>query len=211
MRKSRKKIFKRELILEKLTGTGEIAVEKLLGLFWSLYKFGSAMTLPYSQSYRSIRNLSSIEKPSFKIDLKTKVAFSSLLSKLEKENLIYKNSKNKIAITSKGKEYLKSKTKTLSWFKTYESIKTSNKNIFILVIFDIPEKERYKRDWLRFQLLSLGFNKLQQSVWLGDSSLPNDFIKDLENYHILSYMHILSINKKGTVSRFLEKIGEKDF
>lgn len=38
----------------------------------------------------------------------------------------------------------------------------------IMVIFDIPEHQRNKRQWLRLLLRELKFNKVQQSVWVSD-------------------------------------------
>lgn len=36
----------------------------------------------------------------------------------------------------------------------------------IMVVFDIPENERHKRQWLRLLLRELKFQKIQQSVWV---------------------------------------------
>jgi phenylacetic acid degradation operon negative regulatory protein len=45
-----------------------------------------------------------------------------------------------------------------------------------VVIFDIPEKERSQRDFLRKQLKWLGFKELQKSVWI----FPYDIKKETE-------------------------------
>lgn len=47
-----------------------------------------------------------------------------------------------------------------------------------IVIFDIPEEERKDRDSLRFKLISLGFGKLQESVYI----TPLDVLADLKEF-----------------------------
>jgi len=43
---------------------------------------------------------------------------------------------------------------------------------FRVVIFDIPEKERRSRNWLRSELYILKYQKLQESVFIGKYPLP---------------------------------------
>lgn len=38
----------------------------------------------------------------------------------------------------------------------------------LMVIFDIPENERYKRQWFRSLLREMRFTQLQQSVWVSE-------------------------------------------
>ena len=44
-----------------------------------------------------------------------------------------------------------------------------------LVIFDIPERIRGRRDFLRRELNSFGFHQLQKSVWVIPHPLPDGF------------------------------------
>ena len=44
-----------------------------------------------------------------------------------------------------------------------------------ILIFDIPEKMRGKRDFLRKELRDFGFYPLQKSVWAYPYALPSDF------------------------------------
>lgn len=44
-----------------------------------------------------------------------------------------------------------------------------------LVIFDIPERIRDRRNFLRCELEMLGFHQLQKSVWVTPHSLPQGF------------------------------------
>ena len=74
----------------------------------------------------------------------------------------------------------------------------------IIVSFDVPERRRHWRDWLRFQLASLGLQKLQLSVWIGKVKLPEEFLEDLKKFQLLTYVHILSVGKKGTLKDYLD-------
>jgi len=53
-------------------------------------------------------------------------------------------------------------------------------NTKVMVLFDIPEKKRKTRHWLRSQLKLWNFEMLQQSVWLGKGPLPKEFISRLD-------------------------------
>ncbi|MFH0890689.1 MAG: hypothetical protein V1856_01515 [Candidatus Liptonbacteria bacterium] len=58
----------------------------------------------------------------------------------------------------------------------------------IIITFDIPEKHKSKRFWLREELIALGFKMLQKSVWLGRLPLPKKFVNDLKEIEIINYM-----------------------
>ena len=45
-----------------------------------------------------------------------------------------------------------------------------------IIIFDVPEKMRGKRDLLRKELAAFGFMQLQKSVWAYPYKLPEEFI-----------------------------------
>ncbi|OGF74791.1 CRISPR-associated endonuclease Cas2 [Candidatus Giovannonibacteria bacterium RIFCSPHIGHO2_02_43_13] len=68
-----------------------------------------------------------------------------------------------------------------------------------IIIFDVPEKERKLRAWLRSALKILGFRMLQQSVWIGKGRIPELFLFDLRQKNLLPYIHIMEVNKGGTV------------
>jgi hypothetical protein len=195
----RDKFFKREVILDKLLSAGEVSAEVLLGLFFEALTIADAMTKSPRQAQRALRKN---DHSPVKIDLKSKIAFWTLLSKLKKENLISRRRDRKIVITKQGKKYLRTKQKRPFSGKRHEPEKLPDEEI-ILVIFDIPEEYKRKRDWLRFRLKQFDFKALQKSVWWGDAGLPKEFFKDLKRYKILPYVHVFSVNKKGTISRAL--------
>lgn len=47
-----------------------------------------------------------------------------------------------------------------------------------MIVFDIPEKKRKYRDYLRQMLKTLGFKELQKSTWVTPYPIP-DFLKEL--------------------------------
>lgn len=197
----RNKIFNRDIILEKLLTAGETSAEILLGLSLEFFDFAKAMMLSPQTAQRMLRKQT--RPHPIKIDIKSKIAFRAMLSKLKKENLIFKNFNGNIAITKRGEEYFQLKQTRPSRSKHYTT-ETSPQSDIILVIFDIPEEQRNKRDWLRFQLKCLDFNVLQKSVWWGTAGLPKEFIKDLKKYDLLPYIHIFSVKDEGTISSIIQ-------
>ena len=103
-----------------------------------------------------------------------KKQFRQFINYLKKSGYIkIKNLKEEkgILLTSKGTQRaLKAKYKLNLKFKKRKDKK------WIMVIFDVPEKKRKDRNYFRRFLFSLGFQKLQQSVWVS----PFDVYKDVE-------------------------------
>jgi hypothetical protein len=71
----------------------------------------------------------------------------------------------------------------------------------LIIAFDIPEKNRLKRAWLRSVLKNLGFKIIQQSVWVGRGNLPAIFLDDLEKMGLVEFVEIFEVTKKGTLQR----------
>lgn len=118
-----------------------------------------------------------------------------VLSRLKKDGLV--ENKGRIwQITEKGKLWLKRFTSQNEFTKKI----TEKKEPDLVVVFDVPEKERKKRDYLRLELVSLGFQQLQKSVWLGHGPLPENFLEYLRQSCLFSCVHIFSIKKYGTIS-----------
>ncbi len=59
--------------------------------------------------------------------------------------------------------------------------------IWRIIIFDVPEKLRGKRDLLRKELVSFGFMQLQKSVWAYPHALPKEFVDLWEHGGILRH------------------------
>lgn len=69
-----------------------------------------------------------------------------------------------VSITSKGRAYL---NKCLALGEAHKlNINKKWDKRWRILIFDIPETRRYDRDNIRHSLISMGFLKLQNSVWV---------------------------------------------
>jgi hypothetical protein len=79
-------------------------------------------------------------------------------------------------LTEKGKQYYIQKRNSFKQFNSPVNNGVQN----LIFIFDIPEPRKAERDWLRAQLKNLNFKLIQNSVWLGYSPLPKDFVEYLK-------------------------------
>ena len=123
-------------------------------------------------------------------------SFSAVLSRLRQEGLLVKSKKNKRfvwSLTSKGKS-------SISPIRLpVEPAKTDG--IPRLVMYDIPETEKRKREVLRTHLVILEYKQLQKSVWLGYAPLPQEFMELIKDYNLRDKVHILSVHKQGTINK----------
>jgi len=112
------------------------------------------------------------------------------LSKLKQKNYIHK--KDGIwEVTDQGKEYYSAKNNFI-YFKSTFSEHTSKE---YLVIFDIPESERRKRNYIRYQLQKYHYEQLQRSVWYGPGPLPKEFLLHLEKINVRKNILIFKAGK----------------
>ncbi|MBI2595069.1 MAG: hypothetical protein HYW38_02330 [Candidatus Colwellbacteria bacterium] len=126
--------------------------------------------------------------------LKRRNNFYSMLSQLKKDGLIQQKN-GKWSTTALGRKKHQSMLDRLP-IKKYESKPDLTLKI---IIFDIPEKEKHKRDWLRSRLKGMGFKKLQKSVWVGKFKLPEDFLEDLRDAKLIEYVEIFAVTKSGSL------------
>lgn len=117
------------------------------------------------------------------------------LSRLRKQGLI-KNESKIWEITKKGADYLEKNISFRKICHRHPSV-SSLKNM--IIIFDIPELHRKKRDWLRIELINLGFSMLQKSVWFGPSPLPKEFVQYVNEINVLPYMKFFKAQEKDLV------------
>ncbi len=125
---------------------------------------------------------------------------SSTLQRLKQQGLVsatgrYKNTHWKL--TREGKKFLA---------KIYADEKdpydlAPEDGVMRIVTFDIPEKIRGKRDWLREQLFACGYRLLQRSVFVGTRPLPDAFIRRVDEMRIGKYLHIASLTQTGTIRK----------
>lgn len=130
--------------------------------------------------------------------------FYSLLNRLKRDGLVKKKKYAKYSrwyITKSGTERLSQiKSKPPPSLRIQRRVYQKNERVALIVVsFDVPERERRKRNWLRSNLVALGFTMLQQSVWLGNHEIPADFMDDLRKYDMVSYVHIFSVDTLGSI------------
>ena len=119
---------------------------------------------------------------------------SKSLYSLKKRGLVKYNN-GEWVITKKGRKYYGDKRWNL--YRYFYLKNTSNKNgKMMLIMFDIPEKERSKRDWLRSQLKLFGFKQVQKSVWFGPRNLPRDFFTYIKELGVGEYIKMFKTNGK---------------
>lgn len=172
--------------------------EPEMGLFRAfLFSYGSSGILR--------DNLSTYPK---KIDFKTlrkdqqkniKRQFYNLTYELRKDGILSK----KGVLTKIGIAYYKYliKKQTLHSFpQSYE--KVHDPSFTVLITYDIPESLKKHRQWFRCVLKNLDFEMLHKSVWIGQTRIPKDLLRDLNIKHLLEHIHILKISKLGTLKIF---------
>jgi len=151
----------------------------------------------YTKICARLRDLDSFKKP------ETSISEGSLrvtLSKLKKRGLLdNKKGRGKWEITPKGLTYLHKLKKRELDLPTHISKISSTKVKNMIIVFDIPEKERKKRSWLRIELTNLGFSMLQQSVWFGPAPLPDKFIESLDYLKLLPYLKFFKATEADIV------------
>ena len=186
-------------ILELLEEAATTAVD--LGV--ALAGGGSMMKVQQEFGRRHFSRSPKIQKTGELI--KKRNRFSKLLHKLKKEGLIVQNNNQILRLTQRGKkklEFLKSRFNRFFPKRNYEK---QSDDKFKIVIFDVPESQKQKRNWLRSALVGLDFTMLQKSVWLGKNKIPEDLMEDLEKLEILPFVEIFEISKKGTVESISRK------
>ncbi|MDP1706598.1 MAG: CRISPR-associated endonuclease Cas2 [bacterium] len=131
--------------------------------------------------------------------------YNALIHYLKKDGLIKKtDAKKYFQLTVKGNQKLKFLRKAVPLrLPNYRKYKKIDSNQVLIVCFDVPEKYRHKRRWLREVLQNLGLKKIQQSVWLGKGQLPEDFLTDIRQLDLADAVEIFGVGKTGTLRHLL--------
>lgn len=169
-----------QLILEKLLELGEVTLD---AFFPAKY--------PEARLWRSILGLDA----SYEFSPRT---FSTVLWRLRQQGLVARRGSPKAhwSLTPEGRAILENPRLEDPFAEL-----PSPDRVPRLVIFDIPERDRKKRDAVRQELTACDFHALQKSVWLGYRPLPDDFLELLDTLDLRKHVHILKISDLGTVDR----------
>jgi CRISPR-associated endonuclease Cas2 len=125
-------------------------------------------------------------------DKKAEKRYCSLLYKLKRDGLILDRNRGKnriISITKRGTAKLHALLNRASG-KQYERQESGT---MIIVAFDVPERRKKERNWLRDTLKHLGYRMVQKSVWAGTVKIPEEFLTDLKKRNLIDNVEILSV------------------
>ena len=122
---------------------------------------------------------------------------------LQRDGLIEKRfikGVKRFSITPRGNQRLAMlRKRSINSFPDAESYGSYPSKQLLIVVFDIPESQRRKRDWLRSVLRRLQLHMVQKSVWIGKVTLPKAFLDDLRHIKLTSFVEIFSVSKAGTL------------
>ncbi len=121
----------------------------------------------------------------------SKKQISNSLHRLKNRGLVTYND-GAWEITETGRIYYTTYTR----YRYFDSPFTKKSKKDMLVIFDIPETDRSKRDWLRYQLKKFHYEQIQRSVWYGPSPLPKEFLDYLKELGIRDYLKIFKTRER---------------
>jgi hypothetical protein len=164
---------------------------------WDVYRILSKTgnVLSDAFKYPTMRNsLPGLKDPVFKKYREEKGAkeFSKLVYYLKRKGYIrIKNleSKKAIILTKGGID------KALKASFRMEKMVKRKDGKWVMVIFDVPEKNRRSRDLLRSILNNLGFKIYQKSVWISPFDVSEKLEKALQMYDLDSFVKIFIIEE----------------
>src|SRR3989344_3978471 len=130
--------------------------------------------------------------------------YQKILYKLKKDGLLIEQIKNKsriFSLTSRGKEKLIKLRERLRGksSRPIREYKKESSSTLTVVIFDIPEVRKKRREWLRAALSHLGMRLIQKSVWMGRVKIPRELINYLRNLNILEHVEIFEVVRAGSL------------
>jgi len=118
----------------------------------------------------------------------SEAAMRTTLHRLAKRGLIEKKPDGWV-MNITGRKYLVDR---IPFVHRNHAPRTDSKKL--IIVFDIPEVIRKKRDWLRIELKASGFVMLQQSVWFGPP-ISSDFADALRKANVLPYLKFFEARK----------------
>ena len=187
--------------LKILERVGEVGIE-LAELFDAILEAGYGASFSKIQYTRNKRLAErECSRASAQETARLHQRYATLLYKLKRDGLLQESQRGEgrfLALTRKGVKALLRLRKRSALPSSRHYTKEQGKALTI-VSFDVPEKERQKRDWLRSALLHLGLTMVQKSVWIGTTKIPQQFLKDLRQLRLIEYVEIFSVSKTGSL------------
>lgn len=123
-----------------------------------------------------------------------RTAVMKVIWELKRKNMITarKNTKT-FSLTASGTK--KAIRATVQIHKLMGPDKTAWDGTWRMVIFDVPEKKRYARDYLRDLLKGMGFFRLQLSTWVTPHPIPEIIQDVLVEWDLTKYTRILHVDE----------------
>jgi DNA-binding transcriptional regulator PaaX len=191
------------MILETVVRATAETVVGVMDVFDVLVSSGyGASHSKFSRALREIDHRRTHDALMVQVGARERQRYHAMIYKLKRDGLLIekKDRHGKLFIlTVLGREKLsalREKKKIQLPTPSYSVLKSDN---FTIVAFDVPEKERRKRNWLREVLLNLGLKMIQKSVWIGKVKIPEECIDDMKSIHILEFVEIFEISKTGSL------------
>ncbi|MEK7149381.1 MAG: CRISPR-associated endonuclease Cas2 [Patescibacteria group bacterium] len=130
-------------------------------------------------------NLGSVQQYYKEIKRLRENSLHTALWRLNKKGLIKKKN-NGFQLTSIGLKYFKR-------IKNNQFKKWDGK--WRIVMFDIPEKSKKEREWLRNQLYGLEYKSLQKSVFIGKFPLSEDLFREIFKKSLRDYVNLITVGE----------------
>ena len=122
----------------------------------------------------------------------------TIVNRMEKNGLLRKYDE-RWSLTKEGKNSFNKKNFGIKkFFQSKNVIDNRMKTKNLIIIFDIPEKKKRYREWLRLELVGFGFTLIQKSVWLGPA-LPQEFIEYLSEVSLLKHVRFFRATEKDLI------------
>ncbi len=129
--------------------------------------------------------------------------YRNLISYLKKKGLVSSSAsprgKSLLMLTERGVTRLSVLQQSPHYSCTWSRYRTEPSPRLIIVAFDIPERYRTKRAWLRDALRHLKFRMVQKSFFIGKVVVPQEFLDDLRTLDLLPFVELFSVTTSGTL------------
>lgn len=122
-----------------------------------------------------------------------KDTFRRLLYRLYKTGWIEKTVKDNqvyLQLTNRGKKQIIRDFPLLAWQKQKWD------KIWRVVVFDIEEKQKRTREFLRAKLYELGFGQLQKSIYISPFDVADDMAEFLEHQRLLGRVFVWEVRHR---------------
>lgn len=169
-------------ILRALRVLGEASFDILIAPFFP-------KQYPFTASGRKLFGL---DPPAMR---PAKRSVSALLARLRRQGFVVRVAQGKRTVwrlSPAGEQHLRE-------LEIERSVLPPSDGKLRIVSFDVPERERRKRDWLRRTLRSCDYRMVQKSVWAGERPLPDWFLRGAEAAGVIDCLDVFSIAQKGTL------------